>query len=235
MTYGLSLPGNGTNFFIDQNFPGMFLGTNSYKYIPPDPAGGIDGYGFKWLNIHHPSIGYEEGDMLFLQPSDLTSIFRPRRMAAIFERDNIPAPMHVHLYKNLSNSPQPATGYGLIVWTADGRQAFNSSAHHKKIDIAFSGITPSRPVGGKRDPVVFSPSDSITNYYCLATTAQVRYMEIQEGLPPTSVFALAGTSYEYDTSNNTIRFIPDDDDSGRVGSLGGNNGPIYYCIARILG
>lgn len=239
MSYGLSLPGDGTGFFIDQNFPGLYMDASSYTYVPPATGNppGIDSWVFyEGAPMHPPTTQYRNGDLLFIRPGEISPPSIPaKRSVAIFDGSNLSTPCHTYLYKSLVNHPKSAGGYGLVVWTSDGRQSFNSNAHQRRVEVAFSGITSVRadPLV-PRAPVVFRPSDSIANYYCLANTAQTKTVSVYTGYnPPMITSGLAGSRYLYNGDDNSITFEPDM--QVFVGVNVSPARPLYYCIARILG
>lgn len=225
MSWGLSVPDSSGGLLIDQHFVGYYLGGEGVQHFPAQHLTGMPHLSY-W-EFPRASSGIKSGDLIFARPAGPTIVatgVSAAYMGMIAVRESagimgVLGPSYVYHYKSLAEHPVGVSGWGVAVYTASGAQAFNSSAHQKRLVIHSYGTASLSGNSGNRWS--FSPADSIANYYVLAHTASSSM--VLDGTPQGVGIDSRGWLYMYDYISNTI-------------SVSGDPGGEYmYCVAKVAG
>lgn len=240
MSWGIDIDSLSGGFIIDQNFPGHYLDGNNPRVIntvnytigPPSSGMPYLRYYGDYFSFPNPGLGIAAQDIIFSAPTGphlpVTSRYGYAGMTAVrvgsgagYNLGHL-SPARILHYKSLSAHPVAASGWGVVVYTPQGTQSFNSAAMVKRLDIVASGVTTPVPGGAPTHwhnvSRILTPSDSITNYYAMTSGKVMSWFSGPENNRVASGFA-----YEYDFTANAINV---------VGSVSVS---VEYFIARVAG
>lgn len=243
MSWGIDFPSyDGSGYFIDQDYAGFFFEEDSPKTItqvdrnsPPNwpYTGGPYPNFANGTFAHLPVALITPVDILFCRPNGPLGWGPYVNSAEVCIQHgtgfgasgSIRTPCTVLHYKNLAFHTRAATGWGLVINTAAGEHAFNSSAHKKRLNIRASGVVSASSPGavtteGSRYQIrILSPGDNIDNYYALISNC-ARSQLAAGGVTGAVVYPV-GPSYQYRYNVNEIWVEAYE--------------PFFYCLAQVVG